>query len=547
LTSANGISITYDQNGLIADSNGLAIVRDAGGRLDRITLAPGKTVTYSYDSRNLLTRVTDWLGDAATFTYDDAGRLTAVNRSNGVTTTYTYDADDRVIGIAEGSLADISLTRDAKGQITSAGRNVPLEPAFTESSMSLSFDGASQVDSYAYDAMGRLTNDGVRTYTWDHASRITSYTVGANTVTFTSDALGYRLSRTQGGVTRSFVWNYALGLPSISVVREGGSDLRYYVHSPGGHLLFSIEASDDSRRFYHYDEMGNTLFLTDAGGAVIGSYAYSPYGMQLGSTGVLDNPFTWQGRFGVMNEGGVLYYMRARYYHSATGRFISRDPVKSLHPKELNPYQYALGNPMRYIDPGGLFINLHRIGWEIRTQLVDRLSLYKFWLHSRIYHAWKISQSKYKWSYPMKNMFDLYRQGIEVDYRGELPNIVDSNSILSGNYFLEGVLGGDHEIRFGVDYYYAIKDFSTTPIPTTYYAVKDFSIPIPTTYYRVGGGSYHDAWVQKGQVDSVVDKPAGKSPSRGDRWEREPYVSYADSLTPEQWFISAIFFVYPGD
>ena len=29
------------------------------------------------------------------------------------------------------------------------------------------------------------------------------------------------------------------------------------------------------------------------------------------------------------------------------------------------------------------------------------------------------------------------------------------NLTLSGNYFAEGVMGGDHEIRFGVDYYTA--------------------------------------------------------------------------------------------
>ena len=45
--------------------------------------------------------------------------------------------------------------------------------------------------------------------------------------------------------------------------------------------------------------------------------------------------------------------MRARYYDSASGRFISRDPVKGIGPKSINPYQYALGNPKHYSDPTG--------------------------------------------------------------------------------------------------------------------------------------------------------------------------------------------------
>jgi len=139
------------------------------------------------------------------------------------------------------------------------------------------------------------------------------------------------------------------------VEREGGNDQLYYVYTPNGSLLYSVEAADNSRRDYHYDEMGNTLFLTDSAGAVIASYAYSPYGKLLGSTGSVDNPFTWQGQFGVMKEGDSgLYYMRARYYDSVSARFISRDPVKSIGPRSINPYQYAAGNPMINIDPLGL-------------------------------------------------------------------------------------------------------------------------------------------------------------------------------------------------
>ena len=56
-----------------------------------------------------------------------------------------------------------------------------------------------------------------------------------------------------------------------------------------------------------------------------------------------------------MQEGDTgLYYMRGRYYDSTTGHFISRDPVRTIHPKEINPYEYASANPLHYIDPLGL-------------------------------------------------------------------------------------------------------------------------------------------------------------------------------------------------
>ena len=53
-------------------------------------------------------------------------------------------------------------------------------------------------------------------------------------------------------------WNYALGLPSVSVEKEMGSDLHYYVHEPGGRLLYRVNASDNNRRarFYRLTRAG---------------------------------------------------------------------------------------------------------------------------------------------------------------------------------------------------------------------------------------------------------------------------------------------------
>lgn len=203
--------------------------------------------------------------------------------------------------------------------------------------------------------MGRLLSDDTRAYTWDLASRLTSFKE-VSTTTFTSDGFGMRLSRTAGVTTQEYVWNYAFGLPSISVVRQpAGGDLRYYIHLPGGTLLHSIEAADDTRRFYHSDEMGTTLFLTDDLGVITDTYGITPYGMVTAKTGSTDNPFTFLGAYGVMQEGDTgLYYMRARYYDSATNRFVSRDPVKSIAPKQINPYLYAADNPLRYVDASGL-------------------------------------------------------------------------------------------------------------------------------------------------------------------------------------------------
>ncbi|MFP8873706.1 MAG: RHS repeat-associated core domain-containing protein, partial [Myxococcota bacterium] len=356
LTSANGVTRSFDAAGRMTGSNGLTFTRDPVGRLLTVTYAPGKTVSYGYDARGLLASVTDWQGQAVTLSRHPDGNTDTLTRSNGVSTTWSYDADSRVTNIAHGVLAGVALAYDAAGQLTSATRGGPQSAATPGAGTTTQgFDAASQLAGASHDALGRQTQDGGRSYAWDLASRLTSITQGGTTTGFEYDGLGRRTARDEGGTTRSFVWNDALDLPSVAVEREGGADLRYYVHTPGGALLYSIEAADDSRRFYHFDETGNTVLLTDGAGTVVTSYAYGPYGQITAATPGTDNPFTWQGRLGVAQEGnGGLYYARARYYDSARARFLSTDPIESLGPRGHNPYQYAYANPLGFGDARGL-------------------------------------------------------------------------------------------------------------------------------------------------------------------------------------------------
>ncbi|NNE09442.1 MAG: hypothetical protein HKN20_12850, partial [Gemmatimonadetes bacterium] len=175
---------------------------------------------------------------------------------------------------------------------------------------------------------------------------------GGGPVTFTHDVEGNVLSRTESGTTRDYVWNHTLILPAISIVRESAADLRYYVLTPGGTVLHSVEASNNARRFYHADEMGSTIFLTDDAGLVTDSYLYTPFGKLVAQTGATDNPFTFHGTYGILSEGD-LYHMRARVYDAGSKRFLSRDPLVVLEPRTANFYQAFFNSPLAYIDPEG--------------------------------------------------------------------------------------------------------------------------------------------------------------------------------------------------
>ncbi|MCB1774077.1 MAG: RHS repeat protein [Gammaproteobacteria bacterium] len=361
LSSADGMSLAYDgATTRLAQSNGLAIGHDNRGRINSVTLAPGHGIAYEYDAAGRLVAVEDWTMARTTFSYDGAGRLSGIQRPSGVNTGYAYDADSQLTGITTTrggmTLSSIGLTRDGLGRITSAARSTPSDARLLyEESHALTFDNASQVNTHDYDAEGRLLDDGEVSYQWDLASRLVRATRGSNTVDYGYNAVGQMTQRTLGGETRSFAWNHALGLATISVERIGGSDWRYYVHTPGGLLLYSLAAANNARRDYHFDETGNTLFLTNGVGDTTDHYRYSPFGGLIGASGNTDNAFTWQGQWGVWREhANGRYYMRARWYDPAAMRFLSRDPAMLVTPLEANPYQYASLDPLQHIDPAGL-------------------------------------------------------------------------------------------------------------------------------------------------------------------------------------------------
>jgi len=373
LLAADGITLTRDARGDITDSRDGSVSfgasYDDGRRLKTVTYDGQATVTYTYDARNLLTRVEDDLSGAwMTFAYDDDGRLTQVQRSNGVSTTYTYDAAGRVTCIQDGALADQQYTLNAEGEPTQVARTLPLDPPLVAQVANLSYDDADQISApgYAYDARGRQTAAPGKTFTYDGANRLTSVTASGSTATFTYNGLGDLRTRTVDGATAHYYHNYALGLNPIvaeTVDLSGFVNLtglagykRFYVYTPAGSLLYSIEPGSGAVRFYHSDRLGSTLFLTDGAGGVSDAYAYDPYGNLLDHSGTSDQPFTYVGAYGVRYEPvGGLYDMRARFYDPATARFLTRDPVwpvlTDLH--SLSPYAYAAQSPLHYIDPLG--------------------------------------------------------------------------------------------------------------------------------------------------------------------------------------------------
>ncbi|MCR4407858.1 MAG: RHS repeat-associated core domain-containing protein [Anaerolineae bacterium] len=102
------------------------------------------------------------------------------------------------------------------------------------------------------------------------------------------------------------------------------------------------------------DGLGSVRLVVDGDTRqIVDTYRYAPFGSLLAG-GTSDNSFKFTGQQQDASTG--LYYLRARWYDPATGRFLTRDPVPGLAalPQTQHPYVYVGKNPVNLIDPAGL-------------------------------------------------------------------------------------------------------------------------------------------------------------------------------------------------
>jgi RHS repeat-associated protein len=230
---------------------------------------------------------------------------------------------------------------------------------FREDDISLSYDPLNQRADFSYNQRGFRTEEAGISYEYDIFGRLVSRTAGADIKSYTYNGFGY-LTRidADGQQPVHLGWNAALGLPSIGWMFQGDeadetSVVDVYVHAPSGELLFRV-LPDDTVHFYHYDESGNTIAITDADAEVVAAYGYTPYGISTAQGDPKGNPFTFGGQVGVYKLAPYLYLMRQRVYDARSARFLTPDPILQMDPLKANRYGYAVGNPLRYIDPTGL-------------------------------------------------------------------------------------------------------------------------------------------------------------------------------------------------
>jgi RHS repeat-associated protein len=187
---------------------------DAVGNTLRMTYPDGKAVSYTYDGLNRISGVTDWTGNVTSYVYDANSNLAGMTYPNGINTEYSYDKDNRLINLVnkdrEGIVSSYEYTRDAVGNRVNV--NEKFDQKHSEESPEQGID-KSEIGlnnaSKQNDKGSDKDNSLVTTYGYDNLNRLNkvTYPLG-NTVTYTYDPMGNRLSMVTGVGKSSSTINY---------------------------------------------------------------------------------------------------------------------------------------------------------------------------------------------------------------------------------------------------------------------------------------------------------------------------------------------------
>jgi RHS repeat-associated protein len=363
-SNAHGVSVSYGYD----DLNRLASVADAN-------LAGSNTTSYTYDNASNVGTVTYPNGVKAQFTYDMLNRVSTLN-SQVSSYTYQRGPTGNLTNVVELSGRTVNWNYDGIYRLTNesiasapSGDNgavsYGLDPVGNRLSDASSLSGISsgtwgysaddEVSSETYDANGNVTATGGKSFTYDSENHLMSMTASGTSATIVYDGDGNRVSKTVNGVTTRYLVDDLNPTGYAQVVEElqGSAVTRQYTYGLQRIDENQVISGTWTPSFYVYDGGGNVRQLTNSAGAITDSYEYDAFGNKFTVSGSTPNNYLYRGEQFDPDLG--LYYLRARYYNPATGRFMSRDPLDGQlkDPRSLHKYLYADGDPVNGIDPMG--------------------------------------------------------------------------------------------------------------------------------------------------------------------------------------------------
>ncbi|WP_410531154.1 DUF6531 domain-containing protein [Streptococcus sp. LysM4] len=407
-------TITQDGKTLVQ-----AYTYDTLGQIETMTVSDkaGKelsTLSYTYDlagNKLTSTEATDGKEDKTTFTYDDNNRLTQLENKDGVTTytydkngnrisskkkdeklDYLYDTENRLLAVKdkEGLLMAALYDGDDNRVFTASrkegkhtyqlfNREEKKKSPYTSPNgeeHSLFWYGFSQNVLQALSSfpqtVGTIWHEIFDDVSTAYHQKVAKDRAGSEGLVVNPPDLGNLPG--EGDVTyasqvkevlipyttREDTFNYYEERNYVNDVNRAHTEVlqtydrelnakETYTYGQGRTSYLNHETGDH----YNYlaNQSGSVTGLTKEGQAVASS-SYSLYGSTKQSTDETGNPFAYNGE---ARDITGLDYLRARYYDSRAGTFLTEDSYQGElgDPLSQNRYAYVHNNPVNYTDPSG--------------------------------------------------------------------------------------------------------------------------------------------------------------------------------------------------
>ncbi len=153
--------------------------------------------------------------------------------------------------------------------------------------------------------------------------------------------MGFRYKKEVNGETHNYIFD------GWSITAETNKYGELKSREVRGYGLVKKEI-DNKQYYYHQNEHGDIIHLTNTDSEVENYYQYDVFGNMREQQENVENIFKYTGE--QQDKGTEQYYLRARFYNQVIARFTQEDVYRG---DGLNLYVYVVNNPLLWIDPSG--------------------------------------------------------------------------------------------------------------------------------------------------------------------------------------------------